>query len=508
MKNKKTIASLLAGFMMTLTLSLNVFAAGDASFAIGSVSGKPGDTVNVQITVASGTDLNSIALYQLTYDENVLTFEGFDNYGTIEDQCFLAGFDDDMGVITLALAETAPLNGDICTLRFTIKGNASAGTTDIGMTSLVKNNSEVISSTVSDGSVTVEKETAVHTHIMSYFPEKAATCRASGQLEHWNCASCGKNFADEAGRNEMPYVTVPVDADNHAGGTEVSGAKEASAGKTGYTGDTVCLGCGKVVEKGSVIPALPGTAETEKPSAETNKPSAETNKPSAETNKPSAETDRPAAETNKTDKEPDVTVGDDKPVAPATPTTPWTNPFADVSANASYYDAIRFVYENGLFKGVSDTKFEPDTTMTRAMFVTVLGRLEGVDTRYFSEGCSFDDVVEGEWYHAYVEWASSKGIVNGYGDGKFGVDDEITIEQAAVILARYAAYAGKYKVVNTALTKYGDGDLVSHWAKSEMQWAVEKGIYTGTASKLNPGAPASRALVATMLYSYVNAFGK
>ena len=144
-------------------------------------------------------------------------------------------------------------------------------------------------------------------------------------------------------------------------------------------------------------------------------------------------------------------------------------------------------------------------TMTRGMFVTVLGRLADVKAINYT-GSSFEDVVEGEWYAPYVEWATEKGIVLGYGDGRFGVNDKITVEQAAVILARYAEYADEYAESNISLKKYADANKVSDWALGAMKWAVDNDIYTGESSKLNPQKPAPRALIATMIYNYAKEF--
>lgn len=185
--------------------------------------------------------------------------------------------------------------------------------------------------------------------------------------------------------------------------------------------------------------------------------------------------------------------------------TAWDNPFIDIADDAEYIDAIEFVYENGLFKGVSDIEFAPETTMTRAMFVTVLGRLADVNAAYYTDS-SFEDVVEGEWYSPYVEWAAEKEIVLGYGDGRFGVNDKITVEQAAVILARYAEYVDEYEESDISLKKYADADKVSDWALDAMKWAVENDIYNGESRRLNPQKPAPRALIATMIYNYAKEF--
>ncbi len=183
--------------------------------------------------------------------------------------------------------------------------------------------------------------------------------------------------------------------------------------------------------------------------------------------------------------------------------TVWENPFVDVADDAAYIHAIEFVYENGLFKGVSATEFAPDTTMTRAMFVTVLGRLHGIIEDYTMQ-VSFKDVVPGEWYAPYVAWAARNGIVNGYSETQFGVNDEITVEQATVILARYAAFNSIDTTVDYNLAAdYADAATVASWATDAMTWAVAEGIYVPETA-LVPQTPASRALVATMLYNFVD----
>ncbi len=169
----------------------------------------------------------------------------------------------------------------------------------------------------------------------------------------------------------------------------------------------------------------------------------------------------------------------------------------------AYYDAVLYVYENGLFKGVSETEFAPDTTMTRAMFVTVLGRMAGVNPLLYQKS-SFTDVEVGQWYSPYVEWAAQSGIVLGYGDGTFGLNDEITVEQAAVILARYAAFTGRSTYTLRTLSDFADSADVSDWAVYSMKWIVNTGIYTGENGMLSPKSLAKRSLVAAMLYNYAD----
>ena len=203
----------------------------------------------------------------------------------------------------------------------------------------------------------------------------------------------------------------------------------------------------------------------------------------------------------------DVPTAEDIPTPPPVSDVPTVadpagkHPFTDVPEDAGYQDAVVYVYENGLFQGTSPTTFAPDTSMTRAMFVTVLGRLAGVDPSQYP-GKTFDDVVENTWYSPYVRWASEEGIVQGYGNGRFGVEDALTIEQVVVIMARYAQYAGKDTAADAWEYMYTDADTVSARAVPAMKWAVKNGIYTGHNGWLTPQSPARRSLLAEILYAY------
>ena len=178
-----------------------------------------------------------------------------------------------------------------------------------------------------------------------------------------------------------------------------------------------------------------------------------------------------------------------------------TSPFVDVSVDAPYFDAVLYVYNNGIINGVSETEmvFAPDTTMTRAMFVTVLGRMSGVNMADYPV-VTFADCEAGSWYAPYVEWAAQAGIVKGYSAETFGPMDEITVEQAAVILYRYIAYMGYNTAADADLANYADGAQVSEWAAEQMKWALANNIYVSDTT-LDPQAPAARSLVAEMLYN-------
>lgn len=180
----------------------------------------------------------------------------------------------------------------------------------------------------------------------------------------------------------------------------------------------------------------------------------------------------------------------------------WQNPFTDVSKYATYYKAVQFVYEEGLFNGTSATKFEPDTTMTRAMFVTVLGRLAGVNVNNYKTS-SFSDVATGQWYSEYVEWASSIGLVEGYGNGKFGPNDSITHAQMYVLMERYAdIIEGKNTTASGTSISANDVRDIPDWAYEAVEYAAKKDFLVVSSYKLTPNDNAKRSELAMLLQKF------
>lgn len=175
----------------------------------------------------------------------------------------------------------------------------------------------------------------------------------------------------------------------------------------------------------------------------------------------------------------------------------WTKngmPFTDVKVGSWYYDAVTFVYENGLMQGTSATRFSPDSSLTRAMLAQILYNRAGKPT--VKDKSAFTDVANDAWYADAVIWAYGEGIVSGVGGGKFAPDASITREQLAAMLYRAA---GSPEVQETTLT-FNDASKVSSYAKSAICWAVEEGIVTGKGgNRLDPTGTATRAEVAQML---------
>lgn len=123
--------------------------------------------------------------------------------------------------------------------------------------------------------------------------------------------------------------------------------------------------------------------------------------------------------------------------APEQPKQEATNPFTDVSKKDWYYDSVMYALRNGLFMGTSDTDFSPDGTMTRAMFVTVLGRIAEINLGEYEKASEFTDVAAGSYYGPYVRWATEKGITSGIGKGRFDPNGLVTREQMAALLVRF-----------------------------------------------------------------------
>ena len=175
--------------------------------------------------------------------------------------------------------------------------------------------------------------------------------------------------------------------------------------------------------------------------------------------------------------------------------------FSDVPDNYWGKDAIAFVTARELFNGISDDQFAPAAPMTRAMLVTVLHRLE--DTPAAKVDAAFPDVDAAAWYADAVAWASGNGIVTGTGSG-FEPDGQITREQLATILYRYADFLGLDTSAAGALSQFSDGDKVSAWAEEAMQWAVGSGLLTGKGNgTVDPTGNATRAEVAAILQRMV-----
>lgn len=171
--------------------------------------------------------------------------------------------------------------------------------------------------------------------------------------------------------------------------------------------------------------------------------------------------------------------------------------FSDVPVSNWAKNAVDFVSARGIFNGTGGSVFSPDNTMTRGMLAVVLHNLEGSPAHAFDG--TFADVGE-SWYTDAVHWAAERGIVTGYGDGRYGPNDAITREQLAVILWRYA---GSPAAKDRDLP-FADADRVSGYAVEALCWAKEQGIVNGVGNgQLMPQGLTTRAQAAQMLMNFI-----
>lgn len=193
---------------------------------------------------------------------------------------------------------------------------------------------------------------------------------------------------------------------------------------------------------------------------------------------------------------------DDDVIVTVTYTMHSPSQFTDVRTDAWYFEAINFVTDRSYFVGVSDTLFGPEIQMTRAMFVTVLGRVAGIDAGKYTGKSEFTDVAENQYYAPYVKWAAENDIVAGYPEGVFKPDENITREQMAAMMRRFCRYSGMNVSVSNAnwMARYADVYAISDWAYEDVCWAVGCGLMRGKSdSTINPLELATRAEVAQVI---------
>ncbi|MBS7331962.1 MAG: S-layer homology domain-containing protein, partial [Eubacteriales bacterium] len=194
-----------------------------------------------------------------------------------------------------------------------------------------------------------------------------------------------------------------------------------------------------------------------------------------------------------------------EPVEPTEPTTPeWKNPFTDVKENDWYYDNVKYANKNGLMGGTTNTTFAPNEPLTRGMLVAILYRAEGEPA--VNKSIPFSEVDTNAYYANAVIWAQQNGIVNGVTENAFAPDDNITREQIAAIMHRYAQYKGYDVSVgeSTNILSYTDAESISEYAISAMQYAVGSGLMKGkTETSINPQDNATRAEIAAILQRFL-----
>ena len=191
-----------------------------------------------------------------------------------------------------------------------------------------------------------------------------------------------------------------------------------------------------------------------------------------------------------------------------TNTQPLISHFTDINESVWYYDDVMYVYKNELMNGISETVFSPDSTLSRAMIVTILWRNEGSPDVEGVYG-EFADVAQGSWYETAVGWAIKNEIVKGYGEGLFGPNDPITRQDLAVILERYMSFIGSELNVSDQWIEFADEADISSYAMNAIQTlnklSIINGIGTNSDGKsiIDPKGTATRAQAAALLHRFV-----
>lgn len=182
-------------------------------------------------------------------------------------------------------------------------------------------------------------------------------------------------------------------------------------------------------------------------------------------------------------------------------------PFVDVTEDKWYYDAVAYVYQHGIMVGMSETTFEPKTTVNRTQVVQMLYNLEGQPQ--VSGDSGFSDIRDGQWYAKAVAWASANDVVAGYEDGTFRPTRAVTREEFAQILYNYAKFKGYDLSASADLGKFPDSGQVSSWAETALGWANGNGLINGhDDGRLDPKGSTIRAQAASILMNFDKGFAQ
>ena len=259
--------------------------------------------------------------------------------------------------------------------------------------------------------------------------------------------------------------------------TEVRDAVEATCTEPGYTGDTYCADCGKLIAKGEVIPAKGhtwGEWEVSK-------------KASCFADGEETRTCSVCGET-------------ETRVLPAGAEHCPCKEFTDLDCTKWYHEGVDYVLANNIMIGVDQNRFSPNGKVTRAQMVTMLYRLAG--TPKVSGSNHFTDVQNGKWYTDAIVWASEVGITEGITNTTFAPGKPMTREQMVTFLYRYAKWSGKDVSASADLSKFADHKDVRPFAQDAMAWAVAEGLVEGMDGRLYPANTTTRAQAATVLMRY------
>ncbi len=173
--------------------------------------------------------------------------------------------------------------------------------------------------------------------------------------------------------------------------------------------------------------------------------------------------------------------------------------FKDVSPDNWYYDSVMAAVNNDIFSGITPDTFSPDAPMTRAMYVTIMGRIAQVDSTAPADHDIFTDLVAGAYYLPYVKWAVEKGITQGTGNNEFSPDSKITREQMATFTVRFFEAYDIPLPSEPATVPPGDLEEISPWARESVMKLWSGGLFRGDdLGNFNPRSQATRAEAAVL----------
>lgn len=380
--------------------------------------------------------------------------------------------------------------------------NASIATVNNGEVTAVSAGTATITVTTADGNHTATCTVTVKHGNMVHTPKKDATCTEAGHTAYWYCSGCQKYFKDEAGTEGTTLADTVIPAAGHTfrgGWCAVCGARDPSyvpPANPNYRIDVTTTEGGTVDKDPAAAKA--GETVTLTPTPDAGYEVGEV-----------TVTDRfgnAVAVTENADGTYTFTMpsGQVRVEVTFVEATPESLPFTDVNEGDWFHDAVRYVYDNGLMDGVGDGQFAPNATTNRAMVVTILHRLAGEPAVVGDVG--FTDVEPGLWYTDAVLWAAQKGIVNGISETEFSPSGDLTREQLATVLYRYAESMGYDVSASVDLSGFPDAGDIQSYATQALSWAVAEGLLQGFEDdSLQPGGTATRAQIATILMRFLAA---
>lgn len=193
----------------------------------------------------------------------------------------------------------------------------------------------------------------------------------------------------------------------------------------------------------------------------------------------------------------------------------WDNPYIDVNMSDAYYNSVRFVHENNILRGMTQTKFEPNTTISRAQFATILGRLADIDYSAYNYPSIFTDLSYDNnsiaYAIPYINWCTEKGLLEGYGNGKFGPYDTITNAAAYTILSRYIWFIVNKDVdISDVEIDVDNAGQIPIWAEDSYKYAIKEKYLVINADKEvdNPSICITRGTLSMLFHRFcVNVLG-